>query len=383
MGTVTAALDRVPVGAVIGVRGPFGTTWDPEGAEGGDVVVVAGGVGLAPLRPLIRQVLAGRDRYRQVDVLIGARTPDDLLFAPEEVGWQGREDVHARVTVDRAGPSWTGPVGVVTTLVDAAPFEPGSTTAFVCGPEAMMRYASRALLHRGMDPGRIRLSTERNMRCAVAHCGHCQLGPVLVCRDGPVMTQRVLATAHGGAGTMTARPAPAPRRGVEVRVVRRLPAHPARLRGRAAGPGRPVDLAHFLEAGPDDGGVGPYDLSIVEGSITTEATTPTRIRDVRASPAALVTIGACATAGGIQALRNFADVEEYTRVVYATPAVHLHPRHVDRRSRTTSRSTSSSGAAPSTATSCWRSSTRSSTGDGPRSRPTACAWSARCAAPCA
>lgn len=192
VGSVTRTLDRVPVGAVIGMRGPFGTAWDPEGAEGGDVVVVAGGVGLAPSRPLIRQVLAARDRYRQVSVLIGARTPDDLLFASEVVGWQGRGDVHARVTVDRAGPSWSGPVGVVTTLVDSAPFEPGSTTAFVCGPEAMMRYASRALLQRGMDPGRIRLSTERNMRCAVAHCGHCQLGPVLVCRDGPVMTQRVL-----------------------------------------------------------------------------------------------------------------------------------------------------------------------------------------------
>lgn len=185
VGAVSAALHALRPGDVVGVRGPFGTGWDLAGAAGGDVLVVAGGIGLAPLRPLVHAALATPSRYRRLSVLIGARSPGDLLYRREVAAWQRRARVG--VTVDRPDHTWRGHVGLVTALLGRAVTDPAHTTAFLCGPESMIRHTGRDLLMRGVPARRIRVSLERNMRCGSATCGHCQLGPVLLCRDGPVI----------------------------------------------------------------------------------------------------------------------------------------------------------------------------------------------------
>jgi anaerobic sulfite reductase subunit B len=186
VGAVTRALHAAQPGDVIGVRGPFGTTWDTTSAMGHDVVIVAGGIGLAPLRPVLHAVLAGRSRYGRVVVLVGGRTPTELLYR-DEMSTFAAAGVTVAVTVDRPAAGWTGHVGVVTTLIPPARFDPARTVAFVCGPEIMMRFTAQALIARGIPASRVRVSLERNMRCGVGWCGHCQLGPLLVCRDGPVV----------------------------------------------------------------------------------------------------------------------------------------------------------------------------------------------------
>jgi anaerobic sulfite reductase subunit B len=186
VGAVSRALHGTAPGGVVGVRGPFGTGWDVPSAAGHDVVVVAGGIGLAPLRPVLRAVLADRPAYRRVTLLLGGRTPADLLYPADLRAWAAA-GVDVAVTVDRPADGWTGHVGVVPALIPAARFTPARTTAFVCGPEVMMRFTAEALIGRGVPPGRVRVSLERNMRCGVGWCGHCQLGPLLVCRDGPVV----------------------------------------------------------------------------------------------------------------------------------------------------------------------------------------------------
>jgi anaerobic sulfite reductase subunit B len=186
VGAVTRALCALEPGGIVGVRGPFGTEWPLAEAVGGDLVVVAGGIGLAPLRPAIRHALRRRDGYGAVSVLVGARTPQDLLFVDELEGWRARLDVEVDVTVDAAAAGWRGRVGLVTTLIPGAVFDPASAAALVCGPEVMMTFVVRALVDRGLPLERIWVSMERNMRCAVGHCGHCQLGPALICRDGAV-----------------------------------------------------------------------------------------------------------------------------------------------------------------------------------------------------
>ena len=186
VGAVTRALCALEPGGIVGVRGPFGTEWPLAQAVGGDLVVVAGGIGLAPLRPAIRHALGRRDGYGAVSVLVGARTPEDLLFVDELERWRARLDVEVDVTVDAAAAGWRGRVGLVTTLIPGAVFDPASAAALVCGPEVMMTFVVRALVDRGLPLERIWVSMERNMRCAVGHCGHCQLGPTLICRDGAV-----------------------------------------------------------------------------------------------------------------------------------------------------------------------------------------------------
>lgn len=188
VGATTSALCALEEGQALGVRGPFGRGWDLTAAEGGDVVVVAGGLGLAPVRPVVEQVVADRDRFGRVFLLVGARSPDDLLFVDDLAAWRGRFDLDVGVTVDHAGTGWHGDVGVVTELLSRLAVDAGTATAFVCGPEIMMRFTADALVDRGLPPDRVQLSLERNMVCAVAHCGHCQLGPAFVCRDGPVFT---------------------------------------------------------------------------------------------------------------------------------------------------------------------------------------------------
>lgn len=186
VGTVSKALDACKAGDVIGVRGPFGTIWPVEAAYGRDLVFVAGGVGLAPLRPAIYHAMAHRQRFGRVMVLYGARTPEDILYKKELERWRGRFDMDVVVTVDRATGKWGGNVGVVTTLVAKGGFDPQQSTAFVCGPEVMMRYAAMALEKRGIGRDHLWLSVERNMKCGCGLCGHCQWGPHFVCKDGPV-----------------------------------------------------------------------------------------------------------------------------------------------------------------------------------------------------
>jgi anaerobic sulfite reductase subunit B len=187
VGAVTRALCAAAPGDMIGVRGPFGTDWQPHRADGRDMLIVAGGIGLAPLRPVLLTALAERARYDRVVLLVGARSPDDLIFTRELDTWR-RRDADVRVTVDHGTAGWTGQVGLVTRLIDGAIDDPADTVAFVCGPEIMMRLCSEALVNRGVAASDIRVSLERNMRCGVALCGHCQLGPLLRCRDGPVVS---------------------------------------------------------------------------------------------------------------------------------------------------------------------------------------------------
>jgi NAD(P)H-flavin reductase len=193
VGAVTRALCAAGPGGTVTVRGPYGTHWPLAEAEGGDVVVVAGGIGLPPLRPAIRQVLAHRERFGRVTILYGARTPADVMFPAELAEWRSRLDVAVEVTVDTAGRDWRGNVGVVPGLIGRAAFDPARTTAFTVGPEIMMRFTIAALLAAGVPADRVFLSTERSMQCATALCGHCQLGPFLICRDGPVFGYHTLA----------------------------------------------------------------------------------------------------------------------------------------------------------------------------------------------
>ena len=186
VGGVTRAMQRLAVGDLVGVRGPFGTPWPVDEARGHDVVVVAGGIGLAPLRPVLYHVLLHREQYGRVLLLYGARTPADLLFPRELKLWRSRFDVDVEVTVDRASSQWLGGVGVVTRLIARAPIDGGSALAMVCGPEVMIRFSVMALEKRGVPHARTYVSMERNMKCAVGLCGHCQFGPYFVCRDGPV-----------------------------------------------------------------------------------------------------------------------------------------------------------------------------------------------------
>ena len=187
VGAVTRALCAVRPGGLIGVRGPFGTGWDVASAAGRDIVIVAGGIGLAPLRPVVLSALADRSRYGRIVLLAGTRTPGDLLYGDELEQWR-RDGVEVAVTVDQADSGWGGEVGLVTALIKPAGLVPGNSVAFVCGPDIMMRVTADALAALGIPAGRIRVSLERNMRCGAAWCGHCQLGPLLVCRDGPVVS---------------------------------------------------------------------------------------------------------------------------------------------------------------------------------------------------
>jgi NAD(P)H-flavin reductase len=193
VGAVTRALCAAGPGETVTVRGPYGTYWPLQAAEGRDVVIVAGGIGLPPLRTAIRQVLAHRERYGRVALLYGARTPSDLLFPLELAEWRSRLDVAVEVTVDTAGRDWRGNVGVVPDLISRVAFDPARTTAFTVGPEIMMRFTVQALLAAGVPADRVFLSTERSMQCATGLCGHCQLGPFLICRDGPVFCYQPLA----------------------------------------------------------------------------------------------------------------------------------------------------------------------------------------------
>lgn len=186
VGAVSAALVKLKAGDPIGLRGPFGSSWPLDEAAGFDVLVVAGGIGLVPLRPVIYHLLRRRAEYGRVALLCGARTLDDMLFGEELDKWRRTPDFQLRVTLDRADRRWTGDVGYVTGLLPKARVDPVETVAFVCGPEVMIRATAQSLEDMGVAATRIFVSLERNMKCAVGLCGHCQFGPHFLCKDGPV-----------------------------------------------------------------------------------------------------------------------------------------------------------------------------------------------------
>ena len=186
VGAVTRALERARKGGPVGVRGPFGSSWPVALDSGRDIVLVAGGIGLAPLKPVIHHVLNRREDFGKLVIVYGARTPADILFKKQLAQWTHRPDLELAVTVDRGDPGWRGHTGVVTTLLGRVSFDPGNAAAYLCGPEVMMRFAGRELQKLGLPDERIFLSLERNMKCALAHCGRCQLGGTLICRDGAV-----------------------------------------------------------------------------------------------------------------------------------------------------------------------------------------------------
>ena len=196
VGAATRALCELEPGQQAGLRGPFGNTWPLAEAEGGDVVVVCGGIGLAPLRLALNHLVANRDSYRAVSLLYGARTPDEMLYPSELRRWR-EAGISVATAVDSAPGDFEGRVGLVTTLIPGAGFEGPRTTAMVCGPEVMMRFVSTALQERGVPLDSIYVSLERNMKCAIGHCGHCQLAHRFVCKDGPVFPVGRIGTLLG------------------------------------------------------------------------------------------------------------------------------------------------------------------------------------------
>ncbi|MBV9095890.1 MAG: FAD/NAD(P)-binding protein [Streptosporangiaceae bacterium] len=185
-GAITRALCAAAPGDIIGVRGPFGTGWPLCAAEGRDLLIIAGSIGLAPLRQAVLAALANRARYNRIALLVGARSPDRMLFARELDTWR-RRGAEVTATVYAAHADWKGNVGPVTKFIGGTVADPAGTVAFVCCAEVVMRFAARELLARGVAAENILVSLERNMKCGAALCGHCQLGPLLLCRDGPVV----------------------------------------------------------------------------------------------------------------------------------------------------------------------------------------------------
>jgi len=198
VGKASDALANLTPGNSIGLRGPFGTGWPLDAAKGGDVLIIAGGIGLAPLRPVIYYVLRHRKEFGRLTVLYGARSPKDVLYRSELKAWSGLAGTKVLTTVDRSGGSWRAHVGMVTNLIDAAVVQPDRTTAMMCGPEIMMRFAVRNLQIRKLARDRMYLSMERNMKCAMGLCGRCQMGPYFVCKNGPIFSyDRVRAWMEG------------------------------------------------------------------------------------------------------------------------------------------------------------------------------------------
>ena len=185
-GNVTRTLSRLPVGSTLGLRGPFGSSWPLDAIRGQQLILMAGGIGLAPVRPAIYHMLRHLDEFLSVSLLYGSRTPDLLLYQDELRRWE-RQGIQVLQTVDRPVAGWAGNIGVVLQLLRQVTIADAMRTAvLICGPEVMMRYATLAAVNSGIPKSQIWISLERNMQCAVGLCGHCQLGPAFICRDGPV-----------------------------------------------------------------------------------------------------------------------------------------------------------------------------------------------------
>lgn len=197
VGSVTRAIGTMGVGDKLVVRGPFGNGWPVQECRHRDVVIVAGGIGLAPLRPLIYALLAEREQYGRLVLMYGGRSPADLLFRDELSAWRDEGRLDTLVSVDYAIQEWDGPVGMVTDLIKRLRLRPERTFVMVCGPRAMNRYVTWQILRLHVPADQLFLSLERNMRCGVGLCGHCQLGPEFVCKDGPVFNYQRIQNVFG------------------------------------------------------------------------------------------------------------------------------------------------------------------------------------------
>ncbi len=189
-GKVTDALFALGPGDEVGIRGPCGNGFDVDAAAGSDLLFVAGGIGLPPLRGLIWNVLDQRDRFGDVTILYGARTPTDLVYKEELKQWEEEDGVTLHVTVDQGEAGWSGNVGMVPTLFNLVDLQSASTLAYVCGPPIMIKFVVQDLLMRGFAEERVISTLERMMQCGVGKCNHCSIGHLLVCRDGPVFNYR-------------------------------------------------------------------------------------------------------------------------------------------------------------------------------------------------
>ncbi|MBN2547722.1 MAG: FAD/NAD(P)-binding protein [Anaerolineales bacterium] len=186
VGNVTSAMHRLEAGAMVGIRGPFGRGFPYEKFRGKDILFAPGGLGLAPLRSLINQVIDERALFGRVIILYGARSPSEMLFTTELAEWANRSDLEVHITVDRGDDNWKGSVGVITTLFRKISINPRNTVAATCGPPIMYRFVLMELLGKGISNGNIYLSLERHMKCGVGKCGHCQINHVYACQSGPV-----------------------------------------------------------------------------------------------------------------------------------------------------------------------------------------------------
>lgn len=185
IGNVTRATSHLKTGDVVGVRGPFGSSWPLETIEGMDLVIACGGIGLPPLRGALYHIIRNREKYGKVTLLYGARTPKDLLYPGEYDGWRSA-NIDMQITVDRGDEEWSGRVGVVPMWFYQFRVDPRKTVVLTCGPEIMMRFVIYEALARRISTDQIFVSLERNMKCGQGACGHCQQGPYFICKDGPV-----------------------------------------------------------------------------------------------------------------------------------------------------------------------------------------------------
>lgn len=186
VGGVTSGMKHLKVGDIVGVRGPFGTHWPIESAEGKDIIIMAGGLGLPPLRGVIYHILNHREKFNKVYLLYGARTPHDIVYRAELECWHREHDIEILISVDKKVGQWKGDVGVVTQLLSRVKVDPNNTLAMLCGPEVMMHFCQLSLHKMGLSDDQLLVAMERNMKCAIGHCGHCQWGPHFICKDGPV-----------------------------------------------------------------------------------------------------------------------------------------------------------------------------------------------------
>ena len=360
-GATTRAITSLQRGSQIGLRGPVGRGWPIEEAFGRDVVIVAGGIGLPPLRPLIDNILASRGHFGRVRLFYGARTPDGPALHRGAQGLGGARATSASAspsTAPRSG-TWSGAVGVVTHMFDREPIDGSHTTAYICGPEKMMSATANSLAGRGILPEHLFLSMERHMQCGIGLCGHCQMGKSFVCKDGPVFSRRELGEIAGRGGSVMA--VSKGDKPLRVGVVKFASCDGCQLGFLDIGPalldiGVKYQIVEFGEASSNRSPDGPFDILFVEGSISTDEQAH-HIRHMRDRATVLVTIGACATSGGIQALRAWAGndggIAGFIDAVYATPEYVDTLDKATAGGRTTSTSTPSCAAVPSTPASWW------------------------------
>lgn len=185
-GRVTQALSKLKPGDALGLRGPFGHGWPLEEMNGKDVVLITGGLGCAPVVSVIHYLLRRREQVRQLVIMQGVKHADDLIWRDQYMKWAAQPQTQVLLAASQGSALWPWHVGRPTELFEQARFDPANAVALMCGPEGMMKTSAEMLVQRGMPESRIFLSMERNMQCATGHCGHCQIGPLFVCRDGPV-----------------------------------------------------------------------------------------------------------------------------------------------------------------------------------------------------